>query len=84
MNVRQTTWIILTLAATGLAGAADPPAAGPGDLLRKAAAIRPTAEESRWMTIPWQTSAVAAERLAREEKRPILYWNVDDDPLDRC
>lgn len=74
---------VVTLALAGLAGAATPEEKV-GRLVEKAAAARATAAESRWMGIPWLTSAAEAERLARKEGRPILYWNVDDDPLDRC
>lgn len=51
---------------------------------QRAAAIRPTAEESRWTEIPWVCSVIEGQRLAREERRPIMYWHVDDDPLERC
>lgn len=53
-------------------------------LKQRAAAIRPSAEESRWTEIPWVRSAIEGQRLAREERRPIMYWHVDDDPLERC
>jgi hypothetical protein len=68
----------------GWAEAASPAEDSVSALLRKAATARATEAESRWTTIPWLTSAVEAERLARKEGRPILYWNVDDDPLERC
>jgi len=78
--MRTTIGTLLASAACAFATAAETN----DELLRQAAAMRPTAHELRWMAIPWQNSAVEAERLARETRRPILYWNVDDDPLDRC
>lgn len=53
-------------------------------LRERAAAVRPTAAESRWMQIPWVRSVIDGQRMAREERRPIMYWHVDDDPLERC
>jgi hypothetical protein len=54
------------------------------DLARRAEAIRPTAEETRWQRIPWVRSVIDGQKAARAEKRPIMYWHVDDDPLERC
>lgn len=53
-------------------------------LQKRAAMIRPTADESLWTQIPWVRSVIEGQRLAREERRPIMYWHVDDDPLERC
>jgi hypothetical protein len=53
-------------------------------LSRRADRVRPTPEETRWMQIPWVRSVVDGQRMARAEKRPIMYWHVDDDPLERC
>jgi hypothetical protein len=77
-------YLIVGLSLVGVASAASPADDKVAGLLRKAATARASEAESRWMSIPWLTSAAEAERLARKEGRPILYWNVDDDPLDRC
>ena len=53
-------------------------------LERRAARIRPTEDESRWTQIPWVRSVIDGQRQARQERRPIMYWHVDDDPLERC
>jgi hypothetical protein len=53
-------------------------------LVRRADAIRPTPGEIRWKEIPWVRSVVDGQRMARAERRPIMYWHVDDDPLERC
>ena len=54
------------------------------DWERRLQAIRPPAEQVRWQQIPWLTDLPNALRVAREEKRPLLVWASDDDPLDRC
>lgn len=51
---------------------------------RRAHQLRPRTEEVRWMQIPWVRSLREAERLARHERRPLMYWHVDYDPLERC
>ncbi len=66
---------------SGLVSAAD----AEFDMLQnRAESIRPTADESLWTQIPWVRSVIEGQRLAREERRPIMYWHVDDDPLERC
>ena len=55
-----------------------------GALEQKAAGIRATGEELRWLEIPWATSAEEAIELATAEKRPLLIFSVDGDPFDRC
>jgi len=47
------------------------------------AAVRATSEELRWMEIPWLRDLAEAQRLAREERRPILLWTGGGGPLDR-
>jgi hypothetical protein len=54
------------------------------ELAARAAAIRPTAEETRWQQIPWLGSLVEAREQARREKRPLLVWTLDEDPFERC
>jgi hypothetical protein len=53
-------------------------------LLRRAAAIKPTADELRWQQIPWIMDLAVGQRLARAERRPIFLWVTGDDPLERC
>ncbi len=54
------------------------------DLARRAAAIKPSEKELTWLGIPWVMDLMEAQRLAREEKRPIFLWATGDDPLERC
>lgn len=54
------------------------------ELEKRATQIRPNAQEQLWKEIPWMTSVVEAQKVAQTEKRPVLMWISDDDPLDRC
>jgi hypothetical protein len=81
------------LAAAGLA-------AGPGRpvpiddpvyqaLAKKAAALKPTAAELRYLDMPWVLDLNEALRQARAENRPIFFWAAggrdrDGVPLERC
>jgi hypothetical protein len=56
----------------------------PADLERRMAAIRHTSEALRWQEIPWLTNLSEGMRLAKAEKRPLLLWVAEDDPLERC
>jgi hypothetical protein len=64
------------------AWAADEP---PAEVLaRRAAAVKPAAEELRWRQIPWLTDLAEGQKRARAEGRPVLLWVTGDDPLKRC
>lgn len=54
------------------------------DLLRRAAAIKPTPAELKWQKIPWILDLAEGQRLARAEGRPIFLWASGDPPLERC
>jgi hypothetical protein len=56
----------------------------PAEITHWLEAIRQPPEMTRWQRIPWVTSLPEGFRLARQEKRPLLVWGSDDDPLDRC
>jgi hypothetical protein len=53
-------------------------------LAKRAAVIKPSAEELRWQQIPWVTDLTEGQRLAKAERRPIFLWVTGDDPLERC
>ena len=53
-------------------------------LAKRAAAIKPAAEELLWQQIPWVTDLAEGQRLAQAERRPIFLWVTGDDPLERC
>jgi hypothetical protein len=54
------------------------------DLAARAAAIKPSAKELTWLGIPWVLNLAEAQKMAREERRPIFLWAAGDDPLERC
>jgi hypothetical protein len=45
------------------------------------ALIKPGQGEDRWAAIPWQTSLWEARKLAAEQGKPILLWEMDGHPL---
>jgi hypothetical protein len=88
------TQIALRMVAAGALSVMDasgaPSAAGtPGvvasaELETRAARIKATPEELKWQQIPWVLDLAEGQRLAKEEKRPLLLWATGDDPLERC
>ncbi|MCR9199635.1 MAG: hypothetical protein NXI04_13385 [Planctomycetaceae bacterium] len=34
-----------------------------------------------WRSIPWQTSLLAAQSMAAEQKKPLFIWAMDGHPL---
>jgi hypothetical protein len=62
----------------------DNPQGADQALARRAAAIKPVAEELRWQQIPWVTDLAEGLRLAKAEERPVFLWVTGDDPLERC
>ena len=54
------------------------------DLATRAGAIKPAAKELTWLGIPWVLNLAEAQKMAREERRPIFLWAAGDDPLERC
>ena len=55
-----------------------------GDLEAQASAIKPAPRELSWLGVPWVLDLARAQKLARDEKRPIFLWVAGDDPLERC
>jgi hypothetical protein len=58
-------------------------------LERRAAALRPAADEVKWQQLPWIVDAKEAIQIAKSEKRPIFFWAAggrgrDGLPLERC
>jgi hypothetical protein len=50
-------------------------------LERRVQEILPTAEEERWLQIPWRTNLAEARRDAAKEGKPILFWVMNGNPL---
>jgi hypothetical protein len=60
------------------------PAAGPltceqFDRLREL--IKPSADEAKWVQIPWMNSLWDARKQAAAQGKPILLWEMDGHPL---
>lgn len=53
----------------------------PRTLEEKVAAVRPAADEDRFMEIPWQTDLVEARAEAQRTGKPLFLWIMDGHPL---
>ncbi len=51
------------------------------DIDAKIAAVLPTAEESRWLEIPWRLNLDLARREAADSKKPIFIWMMNGHPM---
>jgi hypothetical protein len=51
------------------------------DLLR---VVKPTAAESQWMQIPWQTDLNDARKKAAALGKPLFVWGMAGEPLGTC
>lgn len=76
-----TAMVVIGPAAGRASGPAYPSAE---ELTKQAQIIKPSVAELKWERIPWLTDLAQAQRIAREERRPILLWVTGDDPLERC
>jgi hypothetical protein len=79
--MRRILCISLLVAALPVAVAAS---LTPAQLAARAAQLRPRPDETRWMQIPWVRSIAEGVKIAQAEHRPIMLWNVDYEPLERC
>jgi hypothetical protein len=43
--------------------------------------IKPTAEENKWLEIPWMTDLWEARQRAAADGKPILLWSMNGNPL---
>jgi hypothetical protein len=43
--------------------------------------VRPRPEELSWQAIPWQTSIPEALTIAARERKPLLLWTMNGNPL---
>jgi hypothetical protein len=43
--------------------------------------IKPEAAEQKWATIHWRTDLWESRRVAAEQGKPILLWEMDGHPL---
>jgi hypothetical protein len=47
-------------------------------------AVKPSTAELRWRQVPWLLDLATALGQAKAEKRPLVVWTADDEPLERC
>jgi hypothetical protein len=43
--------------------------------------VRPRPEELSWQAIPWQTSIPEALAIGARERKPLLLWTMNGNPL---
>jgi hypothetical protein len=43
--------------------------------------VRPRPEELTWQAIPWRTSIPEAMEVAARERKPVLLWTMNGNPL---
>jgi hypothetical protein len=51
------------------------------DLNSLVSSVMPTANEDRWLEIPWRTDLGAALKEAERERKPVYMWVMDGHPL---
>ncbi len=51
------------------------------DIDSKIAAVLPTAEENRWLEIPWRLDLGVARKEAAESKKPLFIWMMNGHPM---
>jgi hypothetical protein len=51
------------------------------DLNGKVASVLPTADENRWLEVPWRTDLGSALKEAERERKPVYMWVMDGHPL---
>jgi hypothetical protein len=77
-----TRFLMLALAGLGTVGqAAGVEPIRPEQFGKLQALIKPGADEDKWATIPWMTDLWQARKLAAQQGKPILLWEMDGHPL---
>ncbi len=52
-----------------------------GQFARLQELIKPGRDEDPWASIPWLTDLWQARKLAAQQGKPILLWEMDGHPL---
>jgi hypothetical protein len=47
----------------------------------KIASVVPTAEEDKWLQIPWHTNLMQARLEAQRLNRPLFLWVMNGNPM---
>jgi len=53
----------------------------PQSLDQKIQVVMPTAQEEKWLSIPWQLDLNVARRMSQEQKKPIFFWIMNGHPM---
>ena len=53
----------------------------PDGLEGKVASLLPTAEEEKWLTIPWHTDLNQARHESAQTSKPIFVWIMNGHPM---
>jgi hypothetical protein len=64
-----------------LTAAEPPPSVSPGQFKEVFALVKPAKDEDKWAQIPWQVDLWEARKLAADQGKPILLWEMDGHPL---
>lgn len=51
------------------------------DLDAKISSVLPTADEERWLSIPWRTDLWEARRDAQADGKPLFMWMMNGHPM---
>lgn len=54
---------------------------GPSDLTARIAEVLPTAQEEKWLRIPWRTNLASARQEAQRQGKPIFMWIMNGHPF---
>ena len=79
--MRQFAWLVCLGAALGAVRAPAAEPVPPERFDKLFALIRPAAEESKWLQVPWRTDLTAARQEAAAAGKPLLLWEMDGHPL---
>jgi hypothetical protein len=76
----------LTWAVTGLSAPAGDPQAGTPPIRQDQfdklqTLIKPDRGEDQWARIPWVSDLWQARKIAAQQGKPILLWEMDGHPL---
>jgi hypothetical protein len=73
--------IIYLVAATLFLAAAVGSLPKPETLAARIASVLPTAEEERWLQVPWRTDLLRARAEAQRAGKPLFLWIMEGHPL---
>ena len=76
--------LVLTLLAILVlpaAAALDAPVLSREEIDAKIAALAPTKEEDKFLTVQWRTSLMEARAEAQLQGKPIFMWIMNGNPL---